>query len=290
MLDAYPFFLISSNKAGNMKRFILYAIYTLLLVPIGSHATEPSVTEQQTSVVKSEDVIGKLLENYKLIDQDGIGFNTSELSGRPLVVSFIYTSCIHICPTITLSISNVIKEKKEGFGRDYNILTVSFDPDKDTPRKLKEFGANFTSDFKHWRFATADKETIDRMTRNFGFFYKKDGETFQHINMVSVLDANSHILTHVYGIDFKPDQVLNPIYNPDTFKKNQNSGLAALVKKVSLFCYKYDPATNSYRLDYPLLVQMTLEGTLLFSILFFVWKKEITGFFSTSGRKKINSN
>ena len=267
-----------------MKRLFLLSFLFLYLQ--ASFAAEPPKSEQQTSVVKSEDVIGRKIGEYRLIDQDGREFNASEFAGKPFVVSFIYTSCIHICPTITLSLSNVIKEKKERLGKDFNIVTVSIDPDRDTPQKLKEFGSNFTKDFDHWRFTTAGKETIDRMTRDFGFFYKKEGDHFQHINMVSVVDANGHILSHVYGIDFKPDQVLSPIYHPDKFKKGEKVGVAGLLEKVTLFCYKYDPSTNSYKLDYPLLLQMTLEGTLLFSILFFVWKKEITGFFSRFRRKK----
>ena len=82
------------------------------------------------------------------------------------------------------------------------------------------------------------------MTRDFGFFYKKEGDTYQHINMVSVVDANGQILNHIYGIDFKPDQVLGPIYHPDKFKKVDKAGFAGLLEKVTLFCYKYDPATK----------------------------------------------
>ncbi|MEK6725456.1 MAG: SCO family protein [Deltaproteobacteria bacterium] len=269
-----------------MKRFFLLSFFFLYFQ--ASYAAEPPKSEQKTSVVKSEDVIGHKIGEYRLIDHNGKEFSTSEFAGKPFVVSFIYTSCIHICPTITLSLSNVVKEKTGRLGKDFNILTVSFDPDKDTPQKLKEFGSNFTKDFAHWRFTTAGKETIDRMTRDFGFFYKKEGDTYQHINMVSVVDANGQILNHIYGIDFKPDQVLGPIYHPDKFKKVDKAGFAGLLEKVTLFCYKYDPATNSYRLDYPLLFQIALEGTVLFSILFFVWKKEIIGFFSRFRRKKVD--
>jgi len=269
-----------------MRRFI-FALFTLLVFyPQISSAAEPSKSDQQTSLVRSEGVIGKKIGEYKLIDQDGKEFNTSELIGKPFVVSFIYTSCIHICPTITLNLSNAVTQKEKQFGKDFRFLTVSFDPERDTPQKLKEFGSNFTKDFAHWRFATADKETIDRMAGDFGFFFKKEGDHFQHINVVSVVDANGNILTHVYGIDFKPDLVLSPIYFPDQYKKQKKAGVAGLFEKVTLFCYKYDPATNTYKLDYPLLLQMTLEGTLLFSILFFVWKKEIMRFFSRFRWKK----
>lgn len=264
-----------------------FSVLVALFVYQVSLAAEPSKSEQQASVVRSEDVVGKKIGEYKLIDQDGKEFNSSEFVGKPFVVSFIYTSCIHICPTITLSLSNAVKEKAERFGKDFNILTVSFDPERDTAQKLKEFGSNFTKDFAHWRFTTADKDTIERMARDFGFFYKKEGDTFQHMNVVSVVGANGNVLTHVYGIDFKPEQVLDPIYFPERFKKVEKEGLARLIERVTLFCYKYDPATNSYKLDYPLLFQMTLEGIVLFSILFFVWRREITSFLSRLfGRNK----
>lgn len=281
---AYPFFLSLVILGRNvlMKKILFLVFAVLINYTCLSHAVEPSKPDQQISLIKSEDVIGKKIGEYKLIDQDGKEFNTAEFIGKPFVVSFIYTSCVHICPTITLSLSTAVKEKSERLGKDFNVLTVSFDPDRDTPWKLKEFGANFTKDFIHWRFATANKETIERMAKDFGFFYKRDGDQFQHINMVSVVSADGNILTHVYGIDFKPEQVLNPIYYPERFinQGHEKKGLSRLINKVVLFCYKYDPSTNTYRLDYPLLLQMTLEGTLLFSILFFVWKKEITSFFS----------
>ena len=245
-----------------------------------SYASEPTTPDQKSSLVKSEDVIGKKISDYKLIDQDGKEFTTSAFRGKPFVVSFIYTSCTYICGTITQGLSAVVKEKKERLSKDFNLLTVSFDPEKDIPQKLKEFGSNYTTDFAHWKFVTADRETIDRMTKDFGFFYKKEGNHFQHMNMVSVVGASGNILTHVYGIDFRPEQVLNPIYYPERFRKAKKEGFAGLVEKVALFCYKYDPSTNRYRLDYPLLARMFLEGTLLFSILFFVWRKEIAAFFS----------
>jgi protein SCO1/2 len=268
-----------------MNRFIFFVVIAFLFHGVSSFAAEPSRSDQQASVVKSEDVIGKKIGEYKLIDQDGREFSASEFMGKPFVVSFIYTSCVHICPTITLSLSNVIKAKEDKFGEDFRFLTVSFDPERDTPPRLKEFGSNFTKDFANWRFASADKETIERMAGDFGFFYKKEGDVFQHMNVVSVVNAEGNILTHVYGIDFKPEQVLDPIYYPERFKKTEKEGFARLMEKVVLFCYKYDPATNTYKLDYRRLFQMALEGTVLFSILFFVWRKEIMAFFSRFKRK-----
>lgn len=257
----------------------LSALVALFVFQV-SYASEPSKSDQQASIVRSEDVIGKKIGEYVLVDQDGKEFNTSQIMGKPFVVSFIYTTCIHICPTITLSLSNATKQNVLALGKDFRFITVSFDPEQDTPQKLKEFGSNFTKDFTNWKFTSADKETIDRMARDFGFFYKKDGDQFQHMNVVSVVDANGKILTHVYGMDFKPEQVLDPIYDPDKFRNGEKKGLAGLLKKVTLFCYKYDPATNTYKLDYVLVLHMVLEGTVLFGLLFFVWRKEIKAFFS----------
>ena len=275
----HPYPSLLRRGLGVVKRGLGGVLIFILCFSL-SHAAEPATSDQKSSLSKSEDVIDKKVGDYKLIDQDGKEFTTSAFVGKPFVVSFVYTSCTYICGTITHNLSNVVKEKKERMGKDFNLLTVSFDPERDIPQKLKEFGSSYTNDFSHWRFATADKDTIERMAKDFGFFYKKEGNHFQHMNMVSVVGANGNILTQVYGIDFKPDQVLSPVYYPEKFRKVKKEGFTGLVEKVVLFCYRYDPSTNSYKLDYPLLLRMGLEGTLLFSILFFVWRKEIAVFFS----------
>ncbi|MEK7850721.1 MAG: SCO family protein [Deltaproteobacteria bacterium] len=239
-------------------KFLYLFLAFLIYYPFPSLAVEQPRPEQQASLTKSEDAVGKKIGDYRLIDQDGREFNTSEFISRPFVVSFIYTSCTYICGTITQSLSNVVKERPGGFGKDFNILTVSFNPESDTPARLKEFGSGFTKEFTKWRFATGSKETIARMTQDFGFFYKKEGNHFQHMNMVSVIGAKGNIITHVYGTEFKPKEVLNPIYYPERFSKDEKIGLSKLIDKVVLFCYKYDPSTDTYRVDYTMLMPLIL--------------------------------
>lgn len=254
-----------------MKIFLSIFLALLIHCPFLSQAAEPSSPEQRASFVKSEDAVGKKVGEYRLVDQNGREFNTSEFIGRPFVVSFIYTSCTYICGMITQSLSNVVKEKQDRFGKDFNIITVSFDPESDTPARLKEFGSGFTKDFTHWRFATGSKETIDKMSRDFGFFYKKEGNHFQHMNMVSVVGAKGSIITHVYGTEFKPKEVLNPIYYPERFRKDEKTGFSKLIDSVVLFCYKYDPSTDTYRIDYTMVMPLILAiAAPLFIILMIV--------------------
>lgn len=241
-----------------MKRLLSLFLAFLICYPFLSQAAEQSRPGQQASFAKSEDTVGKKIGEYRLVDQDGREFNTSELIGRPFVVSFIYTSCTYICGTITQNLSNVVKERPGGFGKDFNILTVSFDPESDTPARLKEFGSGFTKEFAHWKFATGSKETIARITHDFGFFYKKEGNHFEHMNMVSVVGAKGNIIAHVYGTEFKPEEVLTPIYYPERFRKDEKTGLSKLIDKVVLFCYKYDPSTDTYRIDYTMLMPLIL--------------------------------
>ena len=130
------------------------------------------------------------------------------------------------------------------------------------------------------------------MTRDFGFFYKKEGDTYQHINMrVSVVDANGQILNHIYGIDFRNlTRYWAPIYHPDKFKKVDKAGFAGLLEKSDpLLLQQYDPATNSFaNFTIHCCFKLQWKERVLFSILFFVWKKEIIGFFSRFRRKKVD--
>ena len=70
-----------------------------------------------------------------------------------------------------------------------HIITVSFDYEADTPQKMKEYGENFTKDFKYWRFATGDKKDYREAYRGIWVLsYQKTKEGFDHINMISIMD------------------------------------------------------------------------------------------------------
>lgn len=262
----------------NFNTAISTIFFTSLLIFYSSEAF--SYQDERQALTKADKAVGGYIGDYTLIDQNGKAFKLKEFAGKPLIISFIYTSCSHICPTITMNLKKAIKESGNDFGAKFNAITIGFDVKNDTPKKMKEYGSNFTNDFKHWRFATTNKETIDKLANGIGFYYRKADGGFDHLNLVTVIDKDGKVYKQVYGMDFKPQEVLQPIYQSLSVQKGapiaKSSGLLG---KILLFCYKYDEATGTYKLDYgmllPLIMGPMFLGVTILLIIYLFWSNEI---------------
>lgn len=105
------------------------------------------------SVLNSE-----FLSKLQLKDQEGKLFTGSTLKGKLWVVSFIFTRCQGPCPMMTQK----MKSLEEGYKDipEVKFVSVSVDPEYDTPAKLKEYGIRYKVNFDRWSFLTGDKARI----------------------------------------------------------------------------------------------------------------------------------
>jgi protein SCO1 len=104
------------------------------------------------------------LPNNPVVTQEGkyLSFYDDALKGKIVVLSFIYTTCRDICPVVTARLSQLEEKLGDVVGRDIFFVSVSIDPENDTPEKLKEY-ANAFSAGPSWLFLTgkpADMEVI----------------------------------------------------------------------------------------------------------------------------------
>ena len=89
-----------------------------------------------------------------LEDQDGRAFNLQDYHGRLLAVEFIYTRCTTLCRSMGMAFKQ-IRERvpQQALGRDFALLSISFDPQRDDTASLKAYGQNFGADGVSWRIA-----------------------------------------------------------------------------------------------------------------------------------------
>lgn len=237
-----------------LKRAFLALVFALLM-PCQSGAIEDYFR-------LSEAAVGKDIGSFRLIDQDGKAFQIKELAGKPVVINFIYTTCGHTCGTLTSRLGGMFDDEKSGLGEKFTALTIGFEAGKDNPQAMKAFGKNFTSSFKAWKFASADKETIKTLTKETGFYFKRTGNGFEHPNIVTVIGPDSRIFGHVYGIEFNKDLLLEYIERSmDT--KSPSYGTKrlqplGLLDRIKLLCYNFDPVTGTYKPDYFFLMALAL--------------------------------
>ena len=160
--------------------------------------------------------------DIKLIDQEGRDFSFSQVRGKVLVVAYIYTNCPDICHIISKKM-NVFKEqiKKSGLQDRVYFVSISFDPERDTPDALRHHAEMMNLDLDNWVFLTGDQDSVNEILKVAGMEAIKDtvetgGKVDQsysllHRDRISLADKNGRIRKHYKGSEFNPDELLEDI-------------------------------------------------------------------------------
>ena len=93
------------------------------------------------------------LPAFTLTDQRGQPFGTRELTGKVWVANFIFTSCEGVCPLLSERMAEIGRRTRK-LGPDFHLVSISVDPDRDTPEKLAAYGARFGANPASWSFVT----------------------------------------------------------------------------------------------------------------------------------------
>lgn len=261
----------------NMKKaFLLFALFIFLLSAPAAGAGQLDPVILKNAVDASAKAEGTKLGEYSLVDQDGVRFNLSEYfdGKKPLVISYIYTSCPVVCPTITMEFKKAVDGAKEAFGDKFNVLTIGFDPANDTPERLNEYARKFAGSAKGFRFASSDPETIERLLNSVGFFrVRQDDGSFDHIDMATAVKPDGTIYRQVYSLRSQPQNLALRL--EEFFTGKAGSSSLSLVDKLKFFCYRYDPYSGKYVLDYPVFVSIFIQALIIGGIFYGVWGRRI---------------
>ncbi len=210
----------------------------------------------------SQGVIGQAVGDYALVDRRGEPVRLSQFRGRPLVVSLIYTSCYHTCPTLTRQLARVVAVAREALGEDsFTVVTIGFDAPTDSPGRMRVFARERGVDDPGWFFLSADAPTIEALAKDLGFVYFRSPKGFDHLTQTTVLDAQGRVYRQVYGEMLDPPALVEPLKELVFGAGSGTHTVAGWIKGVRLFCTIYDPSTGRYRFDYSIFMA-ALAGTL----------------------------
>jgi protein SCO1/2 len=170
-----------------------------------------------------------------------------ELIDKPTVLSFVYFNCPGVCNPLQESIARVAEKVDMELGKDYQILTISFDV-SDTPEKAQKKKKNFIQNIvkekaEHWMYLTGEQSSINAITEAVGFKYKATGLDFAHPSGIILISPDGKITRYLYGLDFLPFDLKMAIIEAQ-------QGLAKpTINKVLQYCFNYDPKGQSYTLS-----------------------------------------
>ncbi len=238
-----------------------------------NHAPAPQFDEKSALAI-SQAAIGKTLENIELRDTDGRLVRLAALRGKPLVVSLIYTSCYHICPTTTQYLGKVVAAARAALGPEsFRVITVGFDTRNDNPAAMRNFAKQQGIDTGGWQFLSGDAPAIERLAANLGFQYFASPKGFDHLVQATLVDADGRIVRQVYGMNFEMPQLVEPLKQLVYGERPGQGVLEGLLGRVKLFCTVYDPSSDRYRLDYSLFIGMFIGFLIIASAVYYLWKE-----------------
>jgi protein SCO1/2 len=238
--------------------------------------------DRDAAVRASQAAIGRELGDYVLRDTAGRAVRLSQLRGKPLVVSFVYTGCFQVCPTATKFLAGAVREAERTLGPGrFRVATIGFNLPYDTPQAMAEFARKQGIDSPNWKFLSPEPGTVEALARDFGFRYEATPAGFDHLLQVSLVDAQGRIYRQLYGASFDvPQRFVEPLRELLEKSPRPDSGAQGLLDKVRLLCSVYDPATGTYRFNSAYLVEMFIGASIILigaATLVFEWRRKRPG-------------
>ncbi|MBX3693555.1 MAG: SCO family protein [Steroidobacteraceae bacterium] len=229
----------------------------------------------------SQEVVGRVPGDYTLRDRQGQPVRLSDYRGRPLLVSFIYTGCFHVCPLSTQALHKAVSAMHKRFGdRQFNVVTIGFNQPEDSPAALKAYASQQRISDPNWEFLSPDATDVAALSREFGFSYAATRGGFDHILQVTMLDAKGRIHQQIYGDSFTAERLGEPLKQLLTGARivDGGVGITDLVDRVRILCSVYDPKSGTYRADYTLYFMIAGGVTFFIAMLWFAlseWRSRV---------------
>ncbi len=153
--------------------------------------------------------VGTAMPDFTLTDQAGAPVALSRLRGKVVVVTFIYSRCPlpDYCPRMVENFKAVRERFAARMDKDLVLLTISFDPQYDTPQILARYAASRRAGGPGWHFLTGEPANIERVCNAFGIQYWPEEGLITHSLQTAVIDRDGRLAATVEGKDFTPQQL-----------------------------------------------------------------------------------
>jgi protein SCO1/2 len=185
------------------------------IVAIAHVGEAPLPPENEVGMASGLLEVGEIVPDVALIDQHDQRKSFNDWRGSFTLVTFIYTRCPlpNFCPLMDQNFAALQRAiaKDPALSGRVKLLSISFDPEFDTPAVLSAHAARLKADPAVWTFATADRVTIDRIAGKFGVNVVRtpaDPAQITHTLRTTLIDRDGRIVKFYTGNDWTPGAVL----------------------------------------------------------------------------------
>lgn len=192
--------------------------YWLENIRVTRHSTAPAVPASGLHLPSP----GEVVPNFELVNQNDKRISVDQFRGKVLLVTFIYTRCPFpdYCPRVTGQFAEVNRELEadRALNGKTHLLSISFDPQHDTPKILREYGLRWMeskqpSVFDHWEFAVPPTAELQKIADFFGLSYNEDGGLINHSLSTTVIGPDGHVFSWYHGADWQASDLVKDAAN-----------------------------------------------------------------------------
>jgi protein SCO1/2 len=183
--------------------------FDLMVTKQGSLARNIRKTGEPDALIpppKETIKIGDPVPDFSLTSETGNHIRLADLRGKVVAVNFLYTRCPlpDVCPRLAANFATLQRHFADRMGADLVFLSVTVDPDFDTPAILAEYAKRWGAKNPGWRFLTGD---VTRIAASLGEVYWTDEGSIGHNSTTSIVDRNGRLAATVTGSTWRLDQL-----------------------------------------------------------------------------------
>jgi protein SCO1/2 len=158
-------------------------------------------------------VPGETAPNFELADQLNRVVTMSSLRGKLIALNFLYTRCPmpEVCPRLAASFATVQRRFAAAMGRDLVLLSVTIDPQWDTPQVLADYAKLWRAQPDAWRFLTGPPDAVRKLATDWGLVYWPEDAAITHTSRTALIGRDGKLLAMVEGSSYRTDQLIELI-------------------------------------------------------------------------------
>ncbi|GFO62284.1 SCO family protein [Geomonas paludis] len=241
---------------GILRRTVLLGVAVLLLFPaaVRAHSEEDAAAHHEGAAptdakVGLEERLGaKIPLDLVFKDENGRQRRLRDLVTGPTIILPVYYSCTNVCNYLQEGLARVLPEIKLEPGKEYRIISVSFDERENPQRALKSkhmYQAVMKGKFPegNWTFLTGDAANIRSLTDAAGFQFQRKGNDFVHPVVSFVVARDGMIVRYLYGTHFLAKDVTLALMEA------RQGRVGTTISKMVSYCFSFDPNSKSYEFN-----------------------------------------
>ncbi|WP_236025741.1 SCO family protein [Geomonas azotofigens] len=241
---------------GFLRRAVLLGVAVLLLSPaaVRAHSEEDAsahhegAAQTDAKVGLDERLGSKIPLDLVFIDENGRQRRLRELITGPTIILPVYYSCTNVCNYLQEGLARALPEIKLEPGKEYRVISVSFDERENPQRALKSkhmYQAVMKGKFPegNWTFLTGDAVNIRALTDAAGFHFQRKGNDFVHPVVSFIVARDGLIVRYLYGTQFLPKDVTLALMEA------RQGRVGTTISKMVSYCFSFDPNSKSYEFN-----------------------------------------